>query len=523
MNVYLNKLMMYYEAHRMSREGHSISKISNFLVLNRRTVSKYLLMSEKEYETFLNNQGDRGKLLLPYEDFIKERLELYQDTPAAQMHDWLKEHFLDFPQVSQKTVFNFVHWIRNKCNLPRIKSVRQYQVVQETEYGKQAQVDFGEYNMRTSSGKRVKVCFFTFVLSRSRYKFIWFIDKYFTAELAVKAHELAFEFIQGVPDEIVYDQDKVFIVSENGGEVILTDVFKSYTREDTFTIHFCRKSDPESKGKVENLVKYVKQNFLYNRTFCNLETLNEEAIGWLGRTANMLPHAFTRKEPYAEWVIEKDFLKPYIKHVTKYSSHASIYTVRKDNSISYKSNLYSLPLGSYKGRGTLVSVFLDTDALIILNESGQVEICRHKKSSGKGLKILNSDHKRDKSSAINEIIEELAKLLPDPIKAATWLHLIRKNKPRYIRDQIIIIRESIKAIEPELVEKVFYYCIENSITSAVDFKAIAAHYQQIEKPDKEAGAKIVPLNPLNGKIMHEAFEQPQKSSIQDYHSILNNL
>ena len=332
---------MYYEVHKMSREGHSISKISDFLVLNWRTVAKYLLMSEREYEVFISNQGDRRKILLPYEDFIKKRLVLYQDTPAAQMHDRLKEHFADFPQVSQKTVFNFVHWVRDKSNLPRIKPVRQYQIVEETPYGKQAQVDFGEYNMRTSSGKRVKVCFFTFVLSRSRFKFVWFIDKYFTAELAVKAHELAFEFIQGVPDEIVYDQDKVFIVSENGGEIILSDVFKSYTRENTFTIHFCRKSDPESKGKVENLVKYVKQNFLYNRTFYNLETLNDEAIGWLGHTANMLPHAFTRKVVFSEWGIEKEFFKPYIKQVIKPSSLASIYTVRKDNSISYKSNLYS--------------------------------------------------------------------------------------------------------------------------------------------------------------------------------------
>jgi hypothetical protein len=94
---------------------------------------------------------------------------------------------------------------------------------------------------------------------------------------------------------------------------------------------------------VENLVKYVKQNFLYNRTFYNLETLNEEAMGWLGRTANMLPHAFTKKEPYSEWIIEKDFLKPYVKHVSKPSLLGSIYTVRKDNTLSFKSNFTPYP------------------------------------------------------------------------------------------------------------------------------------------------------------------------------------
>ena len=521
MNVYLAKLMMYHEVHRMSREGYSTSKISQYLVLNRRTVARYLSMSEQEYEAFLIEQVDRKKVLLPYENFVKDRLERFQDTSAAQMHDWLKECCPDFPQVSQKTVFNFVHWVRDKYNLPRIKPDRQYHPVEECAYGKQAQVDFGEYNMRTSAGKRVKVFFFTFVLSRSRYKFVWFTDQCFTAELAVKAHELAFDYMQGVPDEIVYDQDKVFIVSENAGEIILTNVFRSYTSSKPFTVHFCRKSDPESKGKVENVVKYVKQNFLYNRTFYNIETLNDEATGWLGRTANLLPHAFTQKAPYGEWIIEKDFLKPHLAHVPKAAPLASVYTVRKDNSISYKSNLYSLPLGSYKGRGTAVSVYTEADILIIFDQSG-TELCRHKTVTGKGLKVFNTDHKRDKSSAINEMIDQLAILLPDPVQGKNWLNLIKTDKPRYIRDQLIIIRDTIQSTETVLLQKAMDFCVENKITSAIDFKAIIAHYLQTERQNEAEGARIVSLNPLNGKLIEDAFKEPEKSSINDYQSIFNN-
>ncbi|MCG8319780.1 MAG: hypothetical protein MI921_09790 [Cytophagales bacterium] len=180
MNVYLAKFIMYFEIHRMHREGHSIFQISQHLVINRRTVSKYLAMSEPEYEHFLIRQSERKKILLAYEDFVKERLERFQDTSAVPMHDWLKEHFADFPQVSPKTVFNFVSWVRGKHNLPRTKPQRQYHPVEETPYGKQAQVDFGEYNLRCASGKRLKVFFFTLELSRSRFKYIWFTDRYFT-------------------------------------------------------------------------------------------------------------------------------------------------------------------------------------------------------------------------------------------------------------------------------------------------------------------------------------------------------
>ena len=73
------------------------------------------------------------------------------------------------------------------------------------------------------------------------------------------------------------------MVEENKGDLILTEQFKAYSNQRRFKLHFCRKSDPESKGKVENVVKYVKQNFLYNRSFTDIDTLNEEALAWLAR------------------------------------------------------------------------------------------------------------------------------------------------------------------------------------------------------------------------------------------------
>lgn len=516
MNVYLAKLMTYYEIHRMDREGHSKSKISQYLGVNRRTVSKLLSMSEQEYEEFLNSRADRKKILSPYENFVKDRLILFQDTPAAQMHDWLKEHYQDFPQVSQKTVFNFVSRVRDKYNLPVIKEQRQHNLVEELPYGKQAQVDFGEYNLRTSTGKRAKVYFFTFVLSRSRFKYVWFIDQYFTSELAAQAHERAFEYIQGMPDEIIYDQDKVFIVSENGGDIILTDGFRAYTRTRDFSIYFCRKADPQSKGKIENVVKYVKQNFLYNRTYHNIETLNDEALGWLGRTANQVSHAFTRKEPYSELYIEQQFLKPFIPQPVKASECK--YTVRKDNSISYKGNLYSLPLGTYAGRGTEVLVKAYGARLIISDCSTQKELCIHTIESGKGIKVLNNDHKRDKSKAISELTEQVCTLLQLPEKGRELFCHIRSEKPRYIRDQILIIRDTIENTQPELVSKAIDYCLENKIYSASDFKAIISHYRQQEVQTEPDQARIVKLNPLNGKITDAAFAGPEKSSIEDYSS-----
>jgi transposase len=525
MNVYHAKFMTYFEIHRMSRDGHSISQISNYLGINRRTVSKYLSMNEQDYEAFLIRQSERSSILDQYEGFIVSKLKQFADTSCAQMHDWLKEHHPDFPSVNAKTIFNFVSRIREKHNIPRIGNPRQCMIVEELPFGLQAQADFGEYNMRNTLGKRVKVSFLAIILSRSRYKYVWFVEGYFTTELSIEGHERGFTYFDGIPRDMVYDQDKVFLVNENKGDLILTERFLAYTREKGFNFHFCRKADPQSKGKVENLVKYVKQNFLYNRTFHNIETLNEEAMGWLGRTANALPHAFTRKAPVSQWHIEQPFLAPHVPYLTAPAPILQM-AVRKDNTISYKGNYYSLPLGTYKGRGTWVDGRIDKGHLILTarsasssNEAGK-ELCRHVIAEGGGLKIINTDHKRDKTSAIDEMIEQVSRLLNDPEQGKRWLNCIRDAKPRYIRDQLLIVRKTIEeAGDPVSVCKAVRYCEGNNITSATDFKSILFSYQQ-EMKDQQPTAKIVCLNPLNGQMPDAALNSPEKSAIKDYDAII---
>ena len=163
---------MYYEVHKLKREGFKTAQISRHLILDYRTIKKYLAMSEEEYQDFLEVQSSRHKILAPYEDYVKARLEDCEDASAAQVHDWLKENFDNFIDVNAKTVFNFVLYVRNKHGIPKPFDHRDYTQADELPYGKQAQVDLGEYNITTDEGKRKKIYFFCMVLSRSRQKFV---------------------------------------------------------------------------------------------------------------------------------------------------------------------------------------------------------------------------------------------------------------------------------------------------------------------------------------------------------------
>ncbi len=509
---------MYHEIHKMRRDGFSASRISRELVINRHTVRRYLSMSEEEYDLFLEKQRNRKKELHVYKDFVRARLEKYPDTSAAQMHDWLKEHYHVFPGVSAKTVYNFVIWVRQQYGIPKIVAAREYSIVEEGEYGKQAQVDFGEYNMRDTHGKRIKVYFFAMVLSRSRYKYVLFSQYPFTASSAIVAHEQAFEYFGGMPSEIVYDQDKVFLTDENKGDLILTEKFKSYTQQRPFKLRFCRKADPESKGKIENVVKYIKQNFLYNRSYYDIETLNDEVLGWMGRTANLLPHNRTKKEPYSEWIIEMPFLHPYTPFTI--IPEPDMYTVRKDNTISWKSNLYTLPKGTYKGQGTQAVVRNEQGYLII--EDGQgIQICRHEVCSGKGQIISNTDHKREKNGRVDELINQVAQCFEDTEKATEYLLNIRQEKPRYIRDQLILIRNILEKTDKHTANKALDFCCENNVFSASDFKSVAAKYAK-DRFGEEIPEESTEIKTINRQGVDPAIQNPAISSIIDYESIMKN-
>lgn len=513
---YLSKLMIYHEAHQLSRDGFSITYISNHLGLNWRTVKKILSMpDDRQYEQYLQGLGDKNKLLEPYESFVKSRLELYRDTSSAQMHDWLKEHFTGFPAVSAKTVFNFVIAVRQKYQLPKTTSVRVYEMVPELPYGQQAQVDFGEYSLRNSQGKRVKVYFFLLVLARSRYKYVWFSSERFTAHTAIEAHERAFAFIQGIPDTVVYDQDRVFLVDENKGDLLLTEAFKVYRQERNFKLHFCRKSDPESKGKVENGVKYVKQNFLYNRVFSDIDLLNVEAAAWLARTANHLTHNTTQRSPQKEWEIERPFLKAYHGLVIQRADRAK-YAVRKDNSFSYKGNFYSLPAGTYQGRGS--EVLLEKQGVwIIVYTQDHAELCRHLVSSGRGEKIINNHHRRAMSPAITELQDRFCARMTHPGQGRQLIEAIRSDKPRYVRDQLLILLDTVEKYPLPILDQALQYCCEQRIAGAADFKAVVAHYHSQQMQDNEEQLlAALRLNPLSRQLPNEALIQPATSSISDY-------
>lgn len=491
---------MFIEIKNLKDLGLKKSQVVRYLKIDYKTVSKYWNMETKEFTEVMESKKSRKKVLDKYEDEIVAWLRDFPDMSAAQIIDWLKERY-GIIECTDRSVRNYVRYIREKYNIPKIVSNRQHEAVPELPMGYQAQVDFGQIWLKNEDGKRVKLYAFAMVLSHSRMKYAYWQDKPFTTKDFVDAHIKAFEYFGGMTQEIVYDQDRLLAVDENYGDIIFTEEFQNFKDYMKIKVRMCRGFDPESKGKIEAVVKYLKYNFAKNRTFVDIDKFNDDCLLWLDRTGNANIHGTTKKIPKEVFTLEKKHLLPVSKPFDNASSNSILtYTVRKDNTISYKQNRYQVPKGTYKP-GRVVGV-LNKDGIIqIIDEDTGEIIVEHKESILKG-KLIQIDHpERDNNLKIDKLYENTLNVLGNTHSAKVFLDRIGVEKPRYIREQYNLICNVCSNTEKGLMEKSLKYCIEREIFSAVSFKDtiefLGDKYKNLEnqKSKKEDNTTIPSIPP----------------------------
>ncbi|MED4770261.1 IS21 family transposase, partial [Cytobacillus firmus] len=328
--------MLYVKIQELHKRKFKVAQIAKELKISRPTVYKYLDMTLEEAKAYTERPHGRQKKLDSHKDWILAWLEEYPHLSGAQIHDWLLERYPDLI-VGGSTVRSYVKEVREIYQIEKKVIVRQYEAVPEQPMGKQLQVDWGETKQKTTDNKEIKLYFIAFVMAHSRYKYMEWQTRPFTTRDAIRCHENAFQFYGGRTEEIVYDQDHLITVSENAGQLLLTAEFQSYVNERKFKIHLCRRADPESKGMIENVVKYIKGNFADSRVFSDIGDWNHRALQWLQRTGNHQVHQTMKKRPAEVFLLEKQHLQPVSSLLSYESTNNQSITrsVSKDNTIRY--------------------------------------------------------------------------------------------------------------------------------------------------------------------------------------------
>lgn len=414
------------------------SQVAKQLNIDTRTVKRYWNMSEQDFLNLVKklNENKSKSILDQYKDEILGFLITYKDFTAAQIYDRLKEQHINF-DLCKSSVRNYVAKLREKNNLNKKLKEREYVAVEELPMGKQAQVDFGEIILYDVENNPVKVWTFAMMLSHSRYKYGCWQDKPFNAQDFVEAHNKAFQYFGGIPEEIVYDRTKVALVNENeDGTFKLCKAFEEYVEKVKFNPVFCKPYDPESKGKIEAVVKYFKFNFANHRTFKGIDNLNAAFHRWLEGTGNTKVHQTTKKVPSEVFSLERQYLSD--KHLSK-DIPIIQHRVKKDNTISYEGNRYSLPKGTYSAHKDIVLNIVGD--LLEIKTLDLNLIISYKMATGKGKLIQKEPYHRQIDKEVSELKTEVFEQFKYNERILEYIEKLVISDPKNVRRNLVKLQK----------------------------------------------------------------------------------
>ncbi len=322
---------------RLKEQGFSISAISRIMGHDRKTIRKYLNRG-KGNPPRSKPRGKRVSKLDPFKEEILTLLHRHEHEfiPATVIYEKLID------QGYQGSLSLLQKWIKQYRNNYQRKVVLRY----ETLPGEQAQVDWGEKKIKdVKTGIIKKVYIFCMTLCWSRVRFVHFVPKQDMYHFLL-CHKLAFQYFGGVTREILYDQNRCVLLKPGFRDIEFNRKFLDFAHHYGFIPRACKPYRAQTKGKVENLVKYVKRNFLCIQSTYHIPVLNQKKKGWLEHI-NGKVHSTTGEIPMKRLPHEALLA---IEDIADYDLYyMETRKVFNDCTFSFKSRRYSVP-PEYIGR-----------------------------------------------------------------------------------------------------------------------------------------------------------------------------
>ena len=141
---------MYKEIQNYKRQGYSKNEIVTLLGKDPKTVAKYYALDERGFRSYRQEHMFRDKSLERYE---KDILEVYEKNEFARLnmssvYDYLEERYGQLP-ANEQTLRNYISYLIQTDKLRLDERLRTYTKVPQLPFGKQMQLDFGQYRCRS--------------------------------------------------------------------------------------------------------------------------------------------------------------------------------------------------------------------------------------------------------------------------------------------------------------------------------------------------------------------------------------
>lgn len=444
--------------------GLSIRQIAKELNMSRNTVSKYINLNVIQIASKLEHT-ERSKLLDEFNIYIKHQLAKAPGLSAVKLQRRLEDKFGPL-NLSDRTLRRYVAKIKKNIN---VAQVRYYEPVLDRVPGAQCQVDPGELRNVMIGGVHRTIYFVVFVLSYSRYMHVSCSFEPIDTQRFIQMHDEAFRAFGGIPDELVYDQTKLVAISEKFREVIVNQRFSQYASEAGYAIRVCEGFDPESKGKVEAGVKYVKSNALYDESFRDEAHVSSYLSDWLNNVANVRIHGTTKRQPLEHYESEERAkMKPYFM-VSSVQPTGQLMSRKVDKTglISYNSVKYSVPM---QWQRQTVCIKEQESKLMIYTPDGVTHIATHTLSNEKGVIVKNTNHYRDYTKIIADLEQDICSKLGETL-GNEFCHKLKESAPKIYRDQLRAVMALLnKYGVPE--ETVLVQLVSATLLTATRFESV---------------------------------------------------
>ena len=376
----------------MKDRGMSNREIAMDLGISRNTVSKLL----KTTRLADHRKRKRGSKLDPYRENIRSLIDDH-NLSAVRILEEIRKIGYDGGYTILK---DYCHELRKDR---RIQAVYRY----ETKPGKQSQVDFGEFGYIDMDGKRRKLYAFSMILGYSRMRYVEFTTDIST-ENVIQMHLNAFSFFGGFTDTILYDNMKQVVIDRKikASESRFNPKFMDFAEYYGIVIRLCYPYRPETKGKIESTIKYLRYNFFSGRIFSDLNDLNSQCREWLNKV-NSQVHGTTHEIPLER--LKKESLNPLSSVPAYMTRREESRKISRDCYVSYKGNRYSVPW-RYAGRECRVieessTLKIEIDATIVADHvilTGTGRISRKREHFEGLLKAIREEN----SAVYGQIVEK---------------------------------------------------------------------------------------------------------------------
>jgi transposase len=263
-----------------SADGVSQREIARRLGINRRTVAR-LVGSE---EPPLYRRAPAGSQLDPLEPVLRQLLAEWPQIKAPRVTEILRAGY---------GYEGSVRLVRAHLGRLRPAAVR---VAQRTGYrpGQVLQLDWTEMPTRPKiAGRERRVYGLVASLPYSGAQTAFFSFE-MTIEAFLEGHARAFEWLEGVPRECVYDNLRSVVARREREQVVWNPRFLHLRGHYAFHAHACTPATPREKGSVEAAVRYLKTGFWPARRFGSLGELDSQYADWRDEVCNRRRHASGR-------------------------------------------------------------------------------------------------------------------------------------------------------------------------------------------------------------------------------------